>query len=82
MKRPNTITEKLKAADVELAEYTTQLEKEIKRLQTAIAKLQVKDVSQQAKIAALEKGQPRVNLSINFAGESGEPKNLTHEKSQ
>ncbi len=69
MKRPNHLTAKLKAVDVELAEYVTQLEKEIKRLQTSNAKLQVKDVSQQAKISALEKGQTKVNFSINLGGE-------------
>lgn len=66
MKRPSTITAKLKDADVELVEYTTQLEKEIKRLQTVNAKLQVKDISQQARISALEKGQPKVNIAIDL----------------
>ncbi len=66
MKRPNIITAKLKKSDVELAEYVKQLEREIKRLQTYNAKLQVKDISQQAKISALEKGQPKVNISIDL----------------
>ena len=66
MKRPNIITAKLKKSYVELAEYVKQLEREIKRLQTYNAKLQVKDISQQAKISALEKGQPKVNISIDL----------------
>lgn len=66
MKRPSAIAAKLKDADVELAEYTSQLEKEIKRLQTANAKLQVKDISQQARISALEKGQPKVSIAIDL----------------
>jgi len=41
------LTSKLKASDPELKNYVLELEKENLRLQRQIAKLQVKDVSQQ-----------------------------------
>jgi hypothetical protein len=68
MKRPNKITAKLKTADIELAEYVKCLEKENMRLHSEIAKMQVKDVSQQNQVTALKKGQPIVNFVMDLSG--------------
>lgn len=69
MKRPNKITAMLKIADPELTEYVKCLEKENSKLHTTIAKLRVKDVSQQHQISALKKGQPKVNFIMNLGEE-------------
>lgn len=53
MKRPPDLTSKLNASDPELKNYVLELEKENFKLQRQIAKLQVKDVSQQNQITAL-----------------------------
>ena len=70
MKRPNTITAELKKSNVSLSEYVSQLEKENQRLHKEIAKMQVKDVSNQNQIEALKKGQPKVNIIMNMDGET------------
>jgi len=62
MKRPQSITSKLKNADIEIKNYLLELEKENAKLQKRIAKFQVKDISQQHKISALEKFQPKPGI--------------------
>ncbi len=62
MKRPQSITSKLKNTDVEVKNYLLELEKENGKLQKRIAKFQVKDISQQHKISALEKLQPKPGI--------------------
>jgi hypothetical protein len=68
MKRPPDLTSKLKASDPELKNYVLELEKENFKLQRQIAKLQVKDVSQQNQIPALKKAQPKMIVRVtNYA---------------
>jgi hypothetical protein len=68
MKRPPDIMSKLKASDPELKNYVLELEKENLKLQRQIAKLQVKDVSQQNQITALKKAHPKLIIQpINYA---------------
>ncbi len=59
MKCPPELTQRLKFCDPRLKSYILELEKENLRLQRQIAKLQVKDVSQQNQIASLKKAQPK-----------------------
>ena len=66
MKRPNSLTSKLKTSDIELNNYVLELEKENEKLHTQIAKLQVKDVSNQNKIKALEKAEPQAPILISI----------------
>jgi hypothetical protein len=47
VKRPQTITLKLKDTDIEIKNYLLELEKENAKLQKNIAKLQVRNVSLQ-----------------------------------
>jgi hypothetical protein len=62
------LTSKLKQSDPELKNYVFELEKENLRLQRQIAKLQVKDVSQQNQINALKKAQPKMIVRLtNYA---------------
>jgi hypothetical protein len=62
MKRPQSITSKLKNTDIEIKNYLLQLEKENEKLQKSIAKFRVKDVSQQHEISALKKFQPKPGI--------------------
>lgn len=64
MSRPTEITKKLKVADPELSKYIIELEKENLRLHKQIARLQVKDVSQQNQIRALKNVQPKINIVL------------------
>jgi len=59
MGRTSDLTAKLKSSDPGLRNYVLELERENMRLQRQIAKLQVKDISQQNQIAALKKAQPK-----------------------
>ncbi|MGI6390875.1 MAG: hypothetical protein ACOX7Q_11885 [Kiritimatiellia bacterium] len=65
MKRDDAITEKLKTADQELADYCLELEKENRRLHKEIARLQAKDVSNQNRIAELEHGAQKVEINFH-----------------
>ena len=65
MSRPASLRAKIKAADTELRNYVIELEKENSKLQQQIAKLQVKNLSQQNEIKALEKGQPKVVIQMS-----------------
>ncbi len=65
MGRPASLTAKIKAADTELKNYVIELEKENFKLQQQIAKLQVKNISQQNEIKALKKGQPKVVIRMS-----------------
>ena len=68
MKRPPTLNTQLKQSNIELRNYVSALEKEINRLQKYNAKLEVKDISNQDKIKALKKLQPKApTISINLA---------------
>lgn len=74
MKRPPILNTQLKQSNVELRNYVFELEKEINRLQKYNAKLEVKDISNQSKIKALEKLQPKAHpINIHFANQI--PKN-------
>lgn len=69
MKRPPNLNTQLKQSNVELRNYVSELEKEINRLQKYNAKLEVKDISNQSKIKALKKLQPKAPpINIHFAG--------------
>ena len=59
MKRPQSLTAKLKVCDQEINLYVTALEKENLKLHNQIAKLQSKNVTYQNEIAALKKFQPK-----------------------
>lgn len=68
MKRPPTLNAQLKQSNIELRNYVFELEKEINRLQKYNAKLEVKDISNQSKIKALKKLQPKASpINIHFA---------------
>lgn len=68
MKRPPTLNTQLKQSNVELRNYVSALEKEINRLQKYNAKLEVRDISNQSKIKALKKLQPKAPpINIHFA---------------
>lgn len=68
MKRPPSLNTQLKQSNVELRNYVYALEKEINRLQKYNAKLEVKDISNQSKIKALKKLQPKAHpINIHFA---------------
>jgi uncharacterized small protein (DUF1192 family) len=58
MKRPNNLTTKLKACDLEIYDYVMALEEKIAKLQKEIAKLAVENVSFQQKVKILEKMRP------------------------
>jgi len=76
MKRPKSLTAKLKICDVECRNYVFALETENAKLQRQIAKLEVKDVSNQHKIAALKKMQPRIKIMaypVNKPATAGQP---------
>jgi hypothetical protein len=66
MKRDTQITNLLNQGGVALRSYVIELEKAILRLHKQVAKLQVQDVSNQNKIKALEKGQPKYIYYINY----------------
>jgi hypothetical protein len=65
MKRQNHLNSKLKKADVEIKNYVLELEKENLKLQSRLAKLEVKDISQQHQISELKKLKPKVIVNIN-----------------
>ena len=68
MKRPLDLMSKLKASNPELKNYVLELEKENLKLHKQIAKLQVKDISQQNQITALKKAQPkRIVRFVDFS---------------
>ena len=68
MKRPKSLTAKLQKCDTEIKLYVTELEKENLNLQKQIAKLQVESVSQQNKITAFNKAQPKIVIKpTNFS---------------
>ncbi len=64
MKRQPEINPKLNTSDPEVKNYVLELEKENLRLQKQIAKLQVKDISQQNQIIALKKAQPKTIIKV------------------
>ncbi len=67
MKRPQSITAKLKQSDPEIQNYVTELESINLKLQKHIGKLQAQNVSYQNEIAVLKKAQPKVTVQIqNF----------------
>jgi chromosome segregation ATPase len=70
MQRPQEITSKLKQCDNSIRLYISELEKENARLQTNIAKYQVKNVSFQNEIKALKKAKPEINVSIQSGDSS------------
>jgi hypothetical protein len=57
MKRPQSLTAKLKKCDQEIKLYVIELEKENLKLQEQIAKFQVENVTHQNEIKALKKFQ-------------------------
>ena len=68
MKRPQNLNTQLKQSNIELRNYVSELEKEINRLQKYNAKLEVKDISNQSKIKALKKLQPKASpINIHLA---------------
>lgn len=70
MKRPQSLTAKLKNAEPEIKNYTEELEKENLRLQKQVAKLQVQVVSLQHEITAVKQAQPKLTVNIQkFAAE-------------
>ena len=59
MKRPQSLTAKLKESDKEIKLYVTELENENLKLQKRIAKFQAENVTHQNEIKALKKFQPK-----------------------
>jgi len=68
MKRPQSLTAKLKNVDSEITNYVIELEKENLKLQKEKAKLQVKVVSQQNEIAAIKQALPKLTVQIQKYG--------------
>lgn len=64
LKRPKSLTAKLKVCDPELRLYVIELEKENLKLHKEKAKLQVQIVSQQHEIEVLKKGKEMVNIEL------------------
>ena len=62
MKRPQSLTAKIKICDQEIGLYVNELEKENLKLHKKIAKLHVQIVSYQNEITALKKAQPKVKV--------------------
>ncbi len=76
MSRPKSLNTALKAANLEIQQYIVALESENLKLHKQMAKLQVKDVTQQNEITALRREVKELtnkhgySLHINLGGET------------
>jgi len=79
MKRPKSLTAKLKVCDPEIKLYVGELEKINLKLHKQIAKLQAQNIDHKNEIKVLKQGQPTPIFNVNF-GPSSEHKSSIDKK--